>query len=281
MTTVAANASMCKMSIFARNASICYDLPYHYVAFSFGVNMFFGLPTNSFVLWLSMKEIIRGQSTEIFIFNTALVEIIFSFAFILVILYYFFRCMACQIPTITLGLIMLVGRPLFQSCICVERYLGVAHPLTFLKLKPMKYRIACGVVGWMAIVSSCLTVLKDPFEMYMFLLPGYVAFFLIKLYTCSMVLKALVRPGPRQREAVNRDKIKAFRIMQIVLVSSMFTYIPVICSLVLYHILVYERFLWYWSISLSTGIIMGFVQPFLYLRKVGKLSLCFSFNNVF
>ncbi|KAJ8397590.1 hypothetical protein AAFF_G00438660 [Aldrovandia affinis] len=32
---------------------------------------------------------------------------------------------------------------LFQCCICVERYLAVLHPLTFLRYRPLRYRVGC------------------------------------------------------------------------------------------------------------------------------------------
>ncbi|RXN34291.1 hypothetical protein ROHU_015014 [Labeo rohita] len=62
-----------------------------------------------------------------------------------------------------------------------------------------------------------------------------------------MVLKALRRPGPsddvKQRDGVNRDKVKAFRIIQIALVSSVLTYGPMVIALLLYYVLDYKTFL--------------------------------------
>ncbi len=37
----------------------------------------------------------------------------------------------------------MTGHPLFQCLICVERYLAVVHPVTFLKFKPLRYRVIC------------------------------------------------------------------------------------------------------------------------------------------
>lgn len=81
-----------------------------------------------------------------------------------------------------------------------------------------------------------------------------------------MVLKALGhrRPGDdiKRRDGVNKDKIKAFQIIRMVLVCSVIMYGPNIISLVLYYIIDQENFLLSWSISLSLGIMLGFGQPF-------------------
>ncbi|KAA0706575.1 P2Y purinoceptor 3 [Triplophysa tibetana] len=186
--------------------------------------MILGLPANCYILWLCVNEMIRGQSTDIFVFNGSLAEVIFCTSYPFVIRQYFFNCMDCRFGIYFPGMLLLVGRPLFQSCICVERYIGVVHPLTFLKLKPMKYRVACCSVGWIVMFISSFIVTIRVFEFHDFMLPIFVFFFSVKLYSCLMVLKALLRPGPsdngKQKDAVNRDKIRAFRIILMVLVSS-------------------------------------------------------------
>ena len=154
--STAANISTCRTSIFAKNSSECHNLPVYFIAFSFGTNLVLGLPAHCYILWLSMKEMIRGQSLEVFVFNTSLIEVIFNFNYAFAIKQYFFNCSNCKYVTNTLGLVLLVGRPLFQTFTCVERYIGVLHPVTFLKLKPIKYRITISAIGWILICCSCL-----------------------------------------------------------------------------------------------------------------------------
>ncbi len=274
------NISTCRPSIFTRNSSECHNLPYDFVTFSFSINLILGFPANCYILWLIMKEMIRGQSLEVFVFNTSLVEVIFNFSFPFVIKLYFFNCPNCKHVIIGFGMILLVGRPLFQTCICVERYLGVLHPVTFLKLKPIKYRITIAVIGWILIISSSIVVRLGLIDIYELLMPQYFAFLIMEVFSCLMVLKALKRPGPgddvKKRDGMNRDKVKAFWIIQIVLVSLVLTYTPVTISLVLYYILDFKKFLVWWSFCICTGVMLGFVQPFLYLKRVNKMCLCFS-----
>lgn len=179
---------------------------------------------------------------------------------------------------IFLGLVLLVGRSLFLSFICVDRYIGVLHPLLFLKLKPMKYRIAISAVGWIIIITSCVICTTGVIKHYNLLLPQLLFFFFVKLYSCLMVLKALLRPGPgdggKKRNGGNLDKIKAFQNILVLLVISSLTYGPLFVSLVLYHILDLEKFLLSWSISLAFGIMLGIMYPVFHLKKIGKLAFC-------
>ncbi|KAJ8392179.1 hypothetical protein AAFF_G00077470 [Aldrovandia affinis] len=39
--------------------------------------------------------------------------------------------------------LVVAGRPLFQCCICVERYLAIVYPIAFLKYRARRYRAAC------------------------------------------------------------------------------------------------------------------------------------------
>ncbi|XP_043086026.1 P2Y purinoceptor 8-like [Puntigrus tetrazona] len=232
------NISTCMLSIFARNSSECHNLPFPFIVFSISINLILGFPAHCYIVWLSMKEMIRGQSPEVFIFNSSLVEVIFNFCFPFVIKQYFFHCSNCKTVALGFGLFLLVGRPLFQTCICAERYLGVLHPVTFLKLKPIKYRFIICVIGWILIICSCLLSTMGLVDIFDLLLPQYLIFFITEMLTCLMVLKALRRPGPsdnvKQRDGVNRDKVKAFRIIQIVLVSSLLTYgVIMTCLMVL------------------------------------------------
>lgn len=272
------NDSTCKPSIFSVNSSLCYVIPSYFIAVSLGINVVLGLPANCYIVWLSVKEMIQGQSTEIFIFNAALIEVVFCSSYVFIIQQYFFNCTYCKFGIYFPSLLLLVGRPLFHSGICVERYIGVLYPVTFLKLKPMKYRIAFSIIGWILIVISSFMVSVNIIELHQLVLPELLVFFSIKVFSCLMVLKALKHPGPgddfKRKDGVNRDKLKAFRIIRIVLASAVLMYGPMIISLVLYYLIDLNRFLLSWSGASCIGLASGFVHPFLYLKRVGKLPFC-------
>ncbi len=118
------NSSACIPSMLSVNLKMCSLLSSYFIVISLSINVILGLPANGYILWLSVKEMIQGQSTEIFIFNTALAEIIFCGSYFFVIPHYFFNCAKCELGVVFFGMMLMVGRPLFQSFICVERYLG-------------------------------------------------------------------------------------------------------------------------------------------------------------
>ncbi|XP_046731182.1 uncharacterized protein LOC124402280 isoform X4 [Silurus meridionalis] len=52
-----------------------------------------------------------------------------------------YRCKKFMMESLTFQ--KSISRPLFQCCVCVERYVAVIHPVIFLKYKPLRYRITC------------------------------------------------------------------------------------------------------------------------------------------
>ncbi|KAK3572627.1 hypothetical protein QTP86_001127 [Hemibagrus guttatus] len=88
------------------------------------------------------------------------------------------------------------GRPLIQTCICIEQYLAVIHPVTFLRYKAIKYRIAAAVAVWFMSVGYALYYINtvafpDPVIncLYIFAL-------VVISFCCVSVLHALKHPGP-------------------------------------------------------------------------------------
>ena len=89
-----------------------------------------------------------------------------------------------------------ISRPLFQGCICVERYLAVVHPVTFLRYKLLRYKIMYCSVVWFITLGFCIVFLfnvKYAIEV----LPGlYTVIFSLMFFCCVSVLWALKQPNP-------------------------------------------------------------------------------------
>ncbi|KAG1932888.1 hypothetical protein F2P79_020881, partial [Pimephales promelas] len=66
------------------------------------INLLFGFPTHCYIIWLIITGTGSGVASEFFILNLSV-------------------CLS------------ITGRPVFQCLICVERYLAVVQPVTFLK----------------------------------------------------------------------------------------------------------------------------------------------------
>ena len=94
------------------------------------------LPANLWVMWLITHGTKDSLAAELFHLNMAICETIFLLEIPLHL-----SCLLDPAGSgnvalkLRMGLWALIwyGRPLFQGCICVERYLAVIHPLTFIR----------------------------------------------------------------------------------------------------------------------------------------------------
>ncbi len=94
-------------------------------------------PTHSYVIWLIVTGSENGVASGFFNLNLSVCEIVSCLNSLLTVL---LKCpwfSSLTILTYFLIGLYITGRPLFQCLICVERYLAVVHPVTFLKYKPL------------------------------------------------------------------------------------------------------------------------------------------------
>ncbi|XP_067231459.1 G-protein coupled receptor 4-like [Chanodichthys erythropterus] len=197
----------------------------------------FGLPTHSYVIWLIITGTESGVASGFFNLNLSVCELGNSMNSLLSLFETWI-----QIKTLTNFLIGLgiTGRPVFQCLICVERYMAVVHPVTFLKFKPLRYRVICCTVVWIMSLGSCLFCLFTIglfFYIYtLFFSVPFLLFLSIQLFCLVAVLRALKQSGPgergrlRGREEENHMKKRAFYLILITTVSMGFTYVPFIVS---------------------------------------------------
>ncbi len=170
----------------------------------FIVNVLFGLPAHSYILWLVVTGTGSGVASEFFNLNLSVCEIFYCLNCLLTLLSF-----VCQsligITQFLIGL-GIAGRSLFQSLICVERYLAMVHPVIFLKYKPLRYRVICSVIVWLAgFVSGGFSIMTWLFSLYKlyfsFFLSQFILFLSIQLFCCLAVfgyicftLSGLVQP---------------------------------------------------------------------------------------
>ncbi|XP_057215760.1 P2Y purinoceptor 8-like [Triplophysa rosa] len=197
------------------------------------INILFAFPTHSYVIWLIITGSESGIASEFINLNLSVCEI-------LICLYCFFEMLAFwflslrPVAVYFQGLLS-TGRPLFQCLMCVERYLAVVHPVTFLKYKPLRYKVICCTAAWIICLGSCLCsmcilVLSTVHVFAWFLSVQLIVFLSIQLLCCLAVLRALKQSGPgergREREEENHMKRRAFYLILITTVSMLIGYIP-------------------------------------------------------
>ncbi|XP_056587659.1 proteinase-activated receptor 3-like [Triplophysa dalaica] len=196
------------------------------------INILFAFPTNSYVIWL----IIKGSES----FASEFINVNLSVCEILICLYCFFKILAfwflSLLPVaIYFHGLLNAGRPLFQCLMCVERYLAVVHPVTFLKYKPLRYKVICCTVAWIICLGSCfgsmcILFLSTVNVFVWFLSVQFLVFLSIQMFCCLAVLRALKQSGPgeraRDREQENHMKRKAFYLILLTTVSMLIGYFP-------------------------------------------------------
>ncbi|XP_038566609.1 proteinase-activated receptor 3 [Micropterus salmoides] len=258
---------------------------YHGVTALLACNLLVGLPANVYVVWHIAGGAGRTLASEIFAFSLAISEILFciwSFYFMI----HFLLGMPADVGTVVLECMsqfMFISRPTFQSCICVERYLAVVHPVVFLRLKPLRYRLAWCVVDWLLMLLYCVIPAFHLSTIHLsYALISKSLFFLVVMLYCGVrVLCVLKQPGPGDgdgdRESRNSIKRKAFKVIMITLVftsTTQFLQVFILGPTVLYAS--QQAVLQVTLVSLSINIVSVFITPLLYLHRVGKLP-CIKF----
>ncbi|XP_056301831.1 chemokine XC receptor 1-like [Danio aesculapii] len=241
--------------------------------FVYSLSFLVGLPTHCYVIWLIVTGAESAVASEFFNLNLSVSEAGFSLNCMTFVLVKWFSVLV-EFQTFLVGL-MVTGRPLFQCLMCVERYLAVVHPVTFLKYKPLRYRVICCAVAWILTTGSCFCCLYTVVQYYIvhvwFFSVQFLLFLSIQLFCLVAVLRALKQSGPGERNDKNHMKRRAFCLILITTVSMVITYAPY--NIAAFFTIVTGKYsLVQWLPGTFCYVLCGFVQPVLYLQRTGKLS---------
>ncbi|KAI3376590.1 hypothetical protein L3Q82_016472, partial [Scortum barcoo] len=186
-----------------------------------GIKVVLVLPLSIYILYLGLQQWRQQRSTshcDIFTYHLTVLELIWALGSAI----YF-----CGTST-SLPEMMIVGYCLysifffadsfFHVLTCVDRYLAVVHPITYLGLKNVRgvriRNISIGCVWLFCIIWGVVTVLLFSHSIIIPLICAAI-FSLVVVSFCSIsVLCVLIRPGPgeggRGRERVDQSKQRAF-----------------------------------------------------------------------
>ncbi|XP_013859150.1 proteinase-activated receptor 3 isoform X2 [Austrofundulus limnaeus] len=189
-------------------------------------NMFLGVPANLMVLWLIHKNKGDSSTSDIFIFHLAVLDVLF-----------------CLIPPLELvDLVFLTidatwyvlhfvygikdCSPLFLSCICLDRYVAVIHPITFTALKDQNHRTVLAFLVWLIILVyaslKCVGNIMNFDKVFTVMILTAFAFMVF----CNVaILWALRQSGPG-KDTMHPVKKKAFRMVLVILAIIVFNYFP-------------------------------------------------------
>ncbi|KAK9972201.1 hypothetical protein ABG768_025524 [Culter alburnus] len=244
-------------------------------AFNIIVNIIIFLPLNCWILWLVRRN--TGVTWSDFVIsNQSVAEVICGIALIVFLSGTLLKKKVVTIISNYLCSTFLVGRPLFQTVFCVERYLAVVHPLVYLKYtKDHKHKVFfVGLVWLIILIFGWYTVYSYPKVPVWFFLGIYSAT-LVVCSSCSvMILLVLKRPKPgdgKEKATAYQVKRKAFVAITVILITLVFGYGTVSCVVVLMDQLPYRIYCLVTSLGWWTLIPSSAIQPYLYLSKINRL----------
>ncbi|XP_067296487.1 proteinase-activated receptor 3 [Pseudorasbora parva] len=241
------------------------------------INMLLGIPANITVLGLIWKNKGDSSTSDIFIVHLAILDTLFCLILPLEIasLVYLTTSSPWYVLRFFYGL--KDSSPLFLSCICLDRYMAVCHPITFTKLKDKWHRSLCAGAVWLAILAyaAAKSVGNIPKFEKVFTVMILVAFAFM-LFCNVSILWALRQsaPGRDERHPVKK---RAFKMVLIILAIIVFNYFPPVALFPFKEYFSLEVFGCYIHyIAFGFMDVSSCIQPVLYLsrEKLPKFPLC-------
>lgn len=250
---------------------LCKDMPavlIWYLGLQF-INMFLGIPANLMVLWLIRKNKGDSSTSDIFILHLAILDILF-----------------CLIPPLELANIVFLttsstwyvlrffygmkdSSPLFLSCICLDRYMAVVHPITFTELKDRQHRAVLALVVWLITLAyataKCVGNIVNFEKVFTAMI---LASFTFMVFCNIAILWALRKSGPG-RDEMHPVKKRAFKMVLIILAIIVFNYFPPVALFPFQQYFspdVFRCYIHYIAFGLMD--FSSSIQPVLYLSKI-------------
>ncbi|XP_030043290.1 lysophosphatidic acid receptor 6 isoform X2 [Microcaecilia unicolor] len=233
------------------------DFQYIMFPIVYSIVFILGLAGNLLALWYFISTKSATASSNVFKVNLATIDLLFVLTLPWKIVYHalgnnwIFGEAMCKI-TSSLFFANLYGSTLFLTCICIDRYIAVVHPIRSLHLKKPVYRISISIILWITLAAAIMFLtfrgpLTNAFKngnvacMENFsskswkgrisgitIFSAVLGFFipLVVIIICYPLIarKLLVTAGPSHRS--NMIKKKALRTILVVLVVILICFVP-------------------------------------------------------
>ncbi|XP_072349588.1 lysophosphatidic acid receptor 6-like [Scyliorhinus torazame] len=168
---ISINTSGSDNSTDVSNTEKCeYNANFQYIMFPvvYSVVFAFGTISNCCVLWYLVRKKGAFSPSDVFMANLAMIDLIFAALLPFKVVYHalgndwIFGELACKI-TGSLFFANMYGSTLFLTCICLDRYVAVVHPIRSLQLRRPRYSLLACCLIWLLLAFSLLYLtIKGP-----------------------------------------------------------------------------------------------------------------------
>lgn len=255
----------------------CAEAP-HWFLLYFGVkvlNLVAGVPLNALVLWKILRKKSEGSTSDIFIFNLSILDAYFGLmtAVDLSNRLYF------NDPSVWYSVRFAYGlkdvTPLFLTCICLDRYVAVVHPILFTGIRDTRIRIGISLLVWGLILAYSLTKSFLGVMSVNEVFSGVIlsAFFIMMF--CNLSIIWVLRKSVAGKEVMNPVKKKAFKMVLIVLAIIVGNYLPPVALLPFASTFSFKKL--HCKVLLGVFSIMDLsctIEPLLYISKMDRSKFC-------
>ncbi|XP_034066585.1 galanin receptor type 2-like [Gymnodraco acuticeps] len=227
-----------------------------------------GIPANALVLRLLLGKPNICSTSEIFVLNLAVFDMMFCFMVVIEYIYFMFNKTEANANFLSWGLSQ-AGGPMLLCATSLDAFMAVCHPLIFLCLKEPKLRLSlCLLVSVLAFTVCGLAKLMPFYNLAMILMVA-----MLTICTSNvLILKSLRGPGPGGKD-LHPVKKRVFKMVFTALVMVDFHYLPSLAESLI-KVLFPKLLLPYSILTSFTYLILSmssFIQPLSYLVRTKQL----------
>ncbi|XP_038630750.1 somatostatin receptor type 5-like [Scyliorhinus canicula] len=118
-----------------------------------------GIVGNSISLWHITRLKKVSSATDVLLLDLTIANVLVILASIFILIHLIPACNFMKPlldAQLLIGLVNLYGSPLFMSCIAIDQYIAVAHPIRSHAWRRPRYYVALSIVAWLAVLSLSL-----------------------------------------------------------------------------------------------------------------------------
>ncbi|XP_062268565.1 proteinase-activated receptor 3 [Platichthys flesus] len=248
----------------------CKDMPaaiIWYLGLQF-INMFLGIPTNLTVLWLIHKNKGDSSTSDIFILQLAILDVLFCLTPPLELANIVFITTSSTWYVLRFFYGMKDSSPLLLACICLDRYMAVVHPITFTELKDRQHRAVLAMLVWLFILgyaaAKCVGNIPNFEKVFTAMILAAFTFMVF----CNIAILWVLRQSGPGRDEMHPVKKRAFKMVLIIQAIIVFNYFPPVALFPFQDYFsadVFRCYIHYVAFGLMD--FSSTIQPMLYLSK--------------